>query len=106
MNEHRTYLPAVGFVVAAAFLLGLITTKSKEVHEVLGAAYGNLGRWTEEVEAHKHAILLKPDLAKAHLNLGITYSILNRRGDALEEYKILKELDKKRAEKLFDLIYE
>ncbi|UCF80471.1 MAG: tetratricopeptide repeat protein [Acidobacteriota bacterium] len=38
VNEHRTYLPAVGFVVTVAFLLGLITTKSEEAHTRLQPA--------------------------------------------------------------------
>ncbi|UCF80473.1 MAG: tetratricopeptide repeat protein, partial [Acidobacteriota bacterium] len=38
VNEHRTYLPAVGFVVAVGFLLGLITTKSQEASARLRSA--------------------------------------------------------------------
>ncbi|RJQ48872.1 MAG: tetratricopeptide repeat protein [Nitrospiraceae bacterium] len=72
----------------------------------LGAAYGWLGMYTEAVEAFKQAIRISPDDIEAHFGLGGYYLILNNRGSALEEYKILKNLDPKMAEKLFNLIYE
>jgi tetratricopeptide (TPR) repeat protein len=55
--------------------------------------YGKLGRYAEEIEAYKQAIRIKPDYAKAHYNLGIVYLILGNKSSALEQYKILKNLD-------------
>jgi len=62
--------------------------------------------YKEAIEAYKQAIRITPDLANAHYNLGVAYLILNDRGSALEEYKILKELNPEMANKLFNLIYK
>jgi len=45
-------------------------------------------------------------LAEAHFNLGLGYLIFKNTGAALEEYKILKTLDKDLANKLFNSIYK
>ncbi len=71
----------------------------------LGLVYGKLGQSVEEVSAYKEAIRIDPDNISAHFNLG---TALLQRGDktgALDEYKILKNLDKKTADNLFDKIY-
>jgi len=62
--------------------------------------------YREPMEAFNQAIRIKPDYAKAHYNLGIIYLVLNDRGSALEQYKILKTLDPEMANQLFNLIYE
>ena len=72
----------------------------------MGAAYHQMGRFEEAIASYKEAIKMKPNLAEAHLNLGMTHLKLGDRGSALEEYKILKDLDKEMANKLFNLIYE
>ena len=77
-----------------------------EAHYGLGLAYGNLGRYQEAVKACKEAIRLKPDLADAHYNLGVAYLFLGDKALALEEYKLLKDLDKGKAIELFNLIYK
>jgi tetratricopeptide (TPR) repeat protein len=77
-----------------------------EAHYGLGTAYANLGRYQEAIEAFKKAIRIKPDDAKAHFGLGLTYSLLDDKGAALKEYKILKNIDKEKADKLFNVIYK
>jgi len=72
----------------------------------LGIAYGQLGFYNDAVEAFKQAIRIDPDDADAHYNLGVTYILIGDRNSALNEYKILKELDIDLANKLFDLIYQ
>ena len=52
------------------------------------------------------AIRIDPDYADAHYNLGISYFITGERGSALEQYKILKDLDREQASELFNLIYK
>jgi tetratricopeptide (TPR) repeat protein len=60
------------------------------------------------VDTCKEAISLKPDDADAHYShsLGITYLILGDKSSALEEYKILKDLDKEKGNDLFNLIHK
>ncbi len=60
----------------------------------------------EAIEACKQAIRINPDNAEAHFALGAAYAFLNDRVSALEQYKILKSLDPKRANKLFNRIYK
>lgn len=74
-----------------------------EAHYYLGRSYGDLGMFKEAEEACKQAIRIKPDYAEAHLLLGALYSMSNR-DMALEQYKILKELDPNKANELFKLI--
>jgi tetratricopeptide (TPR) repeat protein len=75
-------------------------------HINIGSAYGELGMYRESIEAFKQAIRIKPDDANAHYNLGVSYFMVNDRGSALEEYKILKKLDLDQGERLFRLIYK
>ncbi len=77
------------------------------------AAYYNLGNvhlkqgdYIRAVKALEHAVRLNPDDVMAHFNLGIAYAKSKRRGLALDEYKRLKELDRDKADALFDIIYE
>jgi tetratricopeptide (TPR) repeat protein len=77
-----------------------------DAHLNLSVTYGKLGMYKEAIEACKQAIRIKPDCAEAHLNLGVIYLILNDRGSALDEYKILKDLDLQLANELFNRIYK
>ena len=47
---------------------------------------------------------LKPDDANSHYDLGITYLKLENRDAAFNQYEILKDLDIKLANKLFNEI--
>ena len=71
----------------------------------LGYVYVKSGMYKESIEAFKQAIRLKPDFAEAHYNLGIVHLKLNDRGSALDEYRILKDIDSQRANNLFNFIY-
>ena len=79
----------------------------------LGHAYRRTGSWKsgdkaleKAVVLYKKLIRINPDNAWAHQNLGRAYFLLNDRDSAIDQYKILKKLDTKRANDLFDLIYE
>jgi len=73
-------------------------------HANLGALYNVLGSYDEAMESLMEAIRINPDFAKAHYGLGIMYLKRRNKGAALDEYNILKELDKKMADELYNLI--
>jgi len=58
------------------------------------------------IAACKEAIRIKPDYDVGHFYLGTAYWVSGRRGDALEEYRILKPLNSELAESLFNMIYQ
>jgi tetratricopeptide (TPR) repeat protein len=77
-----------------------------EAYYHVGIIYGNLGKLKEEVAAYKQAIRIAPDFVPAHFNMGVFYLHAGRKDAAFEEYKILKKLNRKTADKLFDMIYK
>ena len=76
-----------------------------DAHYLLGIAYCGLGLYKDAIEPLKQAIRLNPDDAIDHCALGFAYSRIGDINSALNEYKILKELDIDLANKLFDSIY-
>lgn len=83
-----------------------ISPDDAEAHLNLGIAYGHLNLYPEALEALKQAIRINPDDPQAHFSIGIVYLSFDDRNSALQEYKILKELDLDMANRLFDLIYK
>jgi S1-C subfamily serine protease/Tfp pilus assembly protein PilF len=71
----------------------------------LGLNFGKFGLYKESIEAFKQAIRIDPDYPYAHRGLGTSYLLIGDKSSALDEYKILKELDINLANELFDLIY-
>jgi tetratricopeptide (TPR) repeat protein len=76
-----------------------------ETHHLLAGVYYQLHKGRESVESAKEAIRLRPDFANAHFQLGISYLALGNKGGALDEYKVLKDLDPSQAADLFREIY-
>ena len=72
----------------------------------LGVAYDKLTLTYSAIKYFEQAIRTKPDLAKAHFNLGMAHLELGNRNSAMEEYKILKDLDNDLANELFNSIYK
>ncbi|MHC4531640.1 MAG: tetratricopeptide repeat protein, partial [Planctomycetota bacterium] len=68
-----------------------------------GIAYGKLDRWNEAIEPFKQAIVIKPDYAEAHNNLGIAYGKLGRYAEGLEAHKKANGIDPNDAEVHNDL---
>ena len=71
----------------------------------LGIIYAKQGFHEDSIEVFKQAIRINPDFVLAHFNLGISYFLIGDKSSALNEYKILKELDIDKANELFDFIY-
>ena len=86
----RKYLPHV-FIISFVFLL---------------VPTAHVATYAGEIEDAKEEVRKYPDEAWAHNNLGLAYLSLHDRDSAIDQYKILKKLDTKRANELFDLIYE
>ncbi len=63
------------------------------------------GMYKEAAKAFRQAIIINPDDAMAHSDLGYLYALLNDRDSALEQYKILKSLDPEHVEELYNMIY-
>jgi len=62
--------------------------------------------YEESIEAYKQGVKINPDDADAYYNLGLVYVLSNDRASALEQHKILENLDPEMANRLFDLIDE
>jgi hypothetical protein len=56
--------------------------------------------------SHNPSILHDPNLAQLHFMLGIFSLKTDDRDAAFEEYKILKDLNQKKADELFNMIYK
>ncbi len=53
----------------------------------MGNVYKELKKYSLAILANQNAIMLKPDYASAHYNLGIVYQKSNNIGTALESYR-------------------
>ena len=80
--------------------------ESAQFRGFLGYAYTKLNMTSEAAAAFKAAIRLDPEDPRMHFGLGKVYVLMGERASALEEYKILKKVDAKSANELFDLIYK
>jgi Tfp pilus assembly protein PilF len=74
------------------------------VYNKLGAAYIILGEYPLALDAFKQSITIDPRSPDTHFNLGVAFILSGDKNGALEQYILLKELDKSRAEKLLNLI--
>src|SRR5205823_3057057 len=68
----------------------------------LGVDYSYLRRYDKTLEADQEAVRLDPQNALAWTNMGFAYCSLGRREKAIEVYQQLRQLDRDRAEKLFN----
>ncbi len=71
----------------------------------LGVIHGELGNARDEMQAYQKVIRINPDFAPAHFAMGQAYLQQGDKAAALDQYKILKNLDDQLAEKLFKKIY-
>ena len=86
-----------------AFQLKLDT---EVVYNDLGCAYARLKNYKEARAYLRQATALKPEFATAFFNLGVVNLSLQDKGAALEQYAVLKTLDRTLADKLYRMIYK
>ncbi len=75
-----------------------------EAHANLGAALSAMGRVQDATRALLNAIRISPDNAEARLALGRCWLLLRQRRFALDEYRALKGIDPRMADRLMALI--
>ena len=81
-----------------------LTPTSAQGYLGLGITYNILGFNDKAMEALKKAVLINPRFAQAHHALALCYLRNGDRASALEEYKILRDLDSDLADQLILLI--
>lgn len=72
----------------------------------LGVSRADTGNYPEAISILQRVIELDSSLASAHFNLAVVYLRLKRRNAALEQLKILRELDRELAGELEAGIYQ
>ncbi|MBA7535700.1 hypothetical protein ES705_27958 [subsurface metagenome] len=82
-----------------------IDPDDSDTYHNMGVSYFKLDNYAKATEAFEQAIHINPYLAEAHFGLGRAFLMVGDKSLALDEYKVLKELDIDLANKLFDLIY-
>ena len=78
-------------------------TWSKDL-KPLGLRYMADDDYIGAIRSFEMAIRINSDDAEAYYNLGIAYSKLGKRADALKQYKVLKTLNPKKARELYHYI--
>jgi len=64
-----------------------VNSEAKNLYNLLGMVYSELGRHDEAIDAHQHYVALAPDVPNAHDSLGTTYQWAGRYAEAIEEFK-------------------
>ena len=71
----------------------------------LGVSYAKLEKRSGAMAAFKRVVEINPSHAEAHFSLGVLYEAQGSMSQAWEEYKVLKTLDEKLADKLYHIIF-
>ncbi len=82
-----------------------INPKDHAAYAKLAATYILLGEYPLAIKMFKESLKTDPNNPETHFNLGVACIISGDKDGAINEYTILRELDKDRADKLLDLIY-
>jgi tetratricopeptide (TPR) repeat protein len=82
-----------------------IDPENLAAYQNLGVLLSRLQQVDEAVEAYQQAIRIDPDHGPAHFLLGRAYLARGDKASALDEYKILKRIDREMAKVLFEEIY-
>ncbi|MDH4027665.1 MAG: SPOR domain-containing protein [Nitrospirota bacterium] len=80
----------------------VVEQKGAAVYSDLGASYSKEGKYKDALQAYKKAAgMIGSDYADIHYNLALTHLALKDRDSALNEYKIIKNIDPVKADKLY-----
>ena len=82
-----------------------INPKDHAAYAKLAATYILLGEYPLAIRMFKESLKTDPRNPETHFNLGVACIISGDKDGAINEYTILRDLDKDRADKLLDLIY-
>src|SRR6266545_222860 len=77
-----------------------LTPNYEEAYIELGKVYIRLGCHADAIDSYQHALKLQPDDVIAHVGLGFTQFKQGNKDAAMRQYRILRELDPKWAERL------
>ena len=72
--------------------------KPENYYFYLGETYFKLGDYEQSLNAHLHALKIKPTLFKSRVTAGVCYSKLGRTDDALKTYEKALEYDPQNAD--------
>lgn len=72
--------------------------KPENYYFYLGETYFKLGDYEQSLNAHLHALKIKPTLFKSRVTAGVCYSKLGRMDDALKTYEKALEYDPQNAD--------
>ena len=81
-----------------------IEPNSLSLYNKLGTTYIIRGAYPQAVDTFRKAADIYPNSAEAHFNLGIAYFLIGNKTAAFEEYVILRDIDKQRADILRDIL--
>ncbi|MHC4540412.1 MAG: tetratricopeptide repeat protein, partial [Planctomycetota bacterium] len=93
---------------AADALRQVVRIEPTDAHALLmlGDIYSDCGRHEDAMAAYRQAANRHADNAQAHYQLGEAYLQMGEKDLALEQYDILRSLDKQSANELLRLIHE
>lgn len=80
--------------------------KASRILLFLGDAYSGMRQYGQAVAAYRESIRLKPDDAEAQYGLGLAHLAAGRKDEALQAYRTLQRLDRKKAQELYAKINE
>ena len=77
-----------------------LTPNYEEAYIELGKVYNRLGRHADAIDSYQHALKIQPNDVIAHVGLGVTEFKQGNKDAAIRQYRILRDLDPKWAERL------
>ena len=88
-NSMGQFLKALKMFIKA---IGL-SPNDLDLRNDLGTTYFQIGSYAEAIKAHEQALRMNPDDSRAHYSLALVYLDLENKDLALEEVKVLEQLN-------------